>query len=134
MGLLAHLTLLLAGRGISRPFLWAKNEPGPCEEARYWPQSGISDRPGASRPEVAKTGKTKYLTGKIRTALRRSMQAMGPGCRSSSYGARQPEAPQSRRNHIRIFTNTLTVSRYFGCRAIPSTINVQYSLRRGRTR
>ncbi len=36
MGLLAHLTLLLAGGGISRPFLWAKNEPGPYDEDRYW--------------------------------------------------------------------------------------------------
>ncbi len=42
---MTHLTLLLAGGGISRPFLWAKNEPGPYDEDWYWRQSGISGRP-----------------------------------------------------------------------------------------
>ncbi len=50
MGLRARLTLLLAGRAISRPFLWAKTEPGPYDGDRYRRQSGVSGRPGAVAP------------------------------------------------------------------------------------
>ena len=52
----------------------------------------------------------------------------GGGWVSCSHDARQPEGPQAQRNCIRTSTNDFTVTGYFGCGAILSTITLRQEL------